>query len=238
MSIRHVATGKFLVAEPNGRKVYLEARTQLDGWSTWSIGPRPNAPGALRPFNNPNLNLNALGGCSPSPNIGLWEWGGGQGNEVWFFQFTDGNPPPSRFAIKGGCPGGDGWTAHLAKGGPAQAAVVCGSFDYPSSTWRVEPAIVNRYFLGGVTMINESNGQLLKFLGSRARVGFIDGFVDASTAWTFGNLPNQSFAAIRPLADETQNLAVEGGCGAIGRPICAWDWGGGGLNEKWYLLPV
>jgi hypothetical protein len=55
----------------------------------WNAKGDPVNGYAIRPQSNEHVNVNALVGPSHQAHagtyVGLWQWGGGQDNEVWFF---------------------------------------------------------------------------------------------------------------------------------------------------------
>lgn len=235
-TLRHLETGLWLKAQPNGT-LSLGPVQQFDGWSTWSFGRLPNRSVAIRPWANPDLNLNLLGGCGGS-NVGLWGgWGGGQANETWWFArpaTSPAPPPPVRYRIRTGCADVKGNHLDLALG--QSDPVVLGSPDVEKCIWNVELVFgAQDEIQDGVAIVNAQNGQALRCMGSNTKVGFTGaGSTDPWSRWTFGG--GGTWLAVRPLADDYQNLNVMGGCYGGNTPIATWRWSGGAPNEIWSIV--
>lgn len=237
---KHQVTGNYLTARPDGGLV-LCPLSQFDGWSTWTFGgPISDRYAAVRPFNDDDLNLNVLGGCG-NTSVGLWQWGGGDSNEIWmFFRDSRSSPPPTQYIIRSGCPNIKGIHIPLMRG-PNNTVTIGGSFDTEDGIWNVEVAVSKEgWLMGGISIVSAKTGQAIRCLGSNTQVGFGDATnLDAYSAWTIGG--SSQFVALRPLVDDDQNLNVQGGCAGSGT-VCTWTWSGGDPNEIWmfekYWSPV
>lgn len=132
--LRHVNTGNTLAAKSDGTIVFKQINA-LDGWSTWTAGNVNQAFG-MRPFADSGLNFNILGGCGKS-KLGLWQWGGGQNNEIWRLIFPSGtSAPKNNYKISSGCADFKGNHPPLALGDGG--SVVCGTLDTKAATWNIE----------------------------------------------------------------------------------------------------
>lgn len=239
VSLRHVNSGWYLVAKPGagpGNTLDFRPVDFLDAGSTWSMANVSGESFAVRPFNNTSLNLNRLGGCGGWV-LGLEGWGGGQLNEVWRFLPVAGVPAPRRrYRINPGCKDFKG--NHLPLSTGQNGPVTIGG-DLVDSVWNVELFWKPDGSLQpGVGIINEKNGQALNYVARGSRVGFASAssFNDFNL-WTFGG--GGPYVAVRPVADSSQNLNVEGGCGGgVVQPVITWGWGGGQPNEVWGFFPL
>lgn len=232
-TIKHQLTGNYLSAKDDGTLV-LGPLSEFDGWSTWTFGGQYSSHfAAIRPFNNDDLNLNVYGGCG-NTKVGLWSWGGGQGNEVWTFRSSSLSPPPTRYRIFSGCTDAKGQLNPLARG--PNDTVVCGPSDITDQIWYVDVAIdSNGWLMGGISIVNSRNGKPIYCLGIDKPVGFgAPNYVDQWTAWTIGSAGGPSpYFALRIWANDDQNLNVFGGCQGGTQQVGTWTWGGGDANEIW-----
>lgn len=77
----HPATGLYLSGPSDNSKAQLSSN--MDDSSTWTAGP-VGTDYAIRPYRNMNQNLNIYEGeTSPGTSVLVFEWRGGQQNEVW-----------------------------------------------------------------------------------------------------------------------------------------------------------
>ncbi len=229
--LRHMNTGNTLAAQANGTIVFKQINA-LDGWSTWTPGNVDQAF-AMRPFADSELNFNIIGGCGKS-ELGLWQWGGGQNNEIWRLIFPSGtSAPKNNYKISSGCADFKGNHPPLALGDGG--SVVCGTLDTTAATWNIEMQFApGGVPLTSVSMVNVKNTLALQSNGQNQAACF--GKFSANTSWTFGG--GGPYVAVRPAADDDQNLNVFGGCGGGSRTVGTWGWGGGDPNEVWGFFQV
>ena len=224
----------------SGGHLVLQPYNAWDGSSTWTFaGKFSDRYTAFRPFADPNLNMNVLGGCAGT-RIDLYGWGGGDSNEIWWFlPNVLHKAPPSNFRIVSRC---DPFQYVFID---KQGTVACAVYEMDkslggqdTSIWRIEPAIDSQsWLMGGVSIVNTVTGQALR-AGSNSPVTLISpSQLDSRAVWDFGiGDGTNPYVAIRPLADDDQNLNLQGSC--FGYHVLTYRWSGGATNEIWRLEAV
>jgi len=85
-SFQNQSTGQFLTYTGNNQIVGQSNPMNID--ALWTFGGLPSGQyyQAVRPWVNAGMNLNVFGNDNPQPGsqVGVWNWGGGEPNEVWY----------------------------------------------------------------------------------------------------------------------------------------------------------
>ncbi len=87
IALRNQKTGKLMrVTGGNGRVTLLDT-DDFNGGSKWTVGGDCKSNCTLRPEWDSSQNLNAFGNgpYNAGNAVGTWGWGGGSGNETWYW---------------------------------------------------------------------------------------------------------------------------------------------------------
>ena len=208
-----------------GAPSYGDNLTLTGTGTLWFVGGDLNGFNVIRLADSDGFNLNALGGwpADVGTPVGVWNWSGGQPNELWQVISSDTFPDPAPHNwVHVGSNYGIGAVAddHAANFAPISVAT---TLDDRTIFDRIESPG------HGFALRNRFHGRFLHYNGPNQPLGWASP-MSLRCLWTTAPFPNDTFA-IRPFLDDTQNITFVGGFKA-GNAIVTADWIGGPSNDQ------